>query len=664
MMFGKAKEKVIVGDGDYVSIEEIAKAIQDALENEGEGAFIVDSKGKKAEIEDVINAISKVSDKIVVREKSEKITNQDTRTWDTKTKEQKKEKNSGVAFLGNNGIELPCGEYVNEADMIAALEQYRIEPPAPPTPIPGPEEQHKVVKVTKLDKFKAKAVILATVAMVIASGFTKVPVTAQTIETEPAGTANITRYVQEISENLGWSIDEVVDTESIVEEAIKSQINAMQMGQDIYVKDGVEYYDSATKEGNHKAFGESSHKGNQEYAITGFAATYTDSHGNTHLIDYIENFNNDANSAEYGCTLEEFMNSEAISEACEKYGISKDDLQIMVHTGENGKKRNGWSDVKDLINENEIINSISSQGATVRGVSPIENGVAVINVDGQEVSINVNDVKPGDKITVNGKEYEIGTLDITNEVTDKAITEKDKEVSPEQTKTSETVEGYELNWNLKNCNAEIGLIGAAIAGLIKTAQKMKNDKNRKNALFFDFNSQEEMDEFLQNIFEGNEQESKESIASMLKRWFISEKKGNVQEFSKEQIEELTNIVLSDMGRTQDDYILTTTPEGKVVVVTSDYHEKSEKVEEISQETREKISGIEGKKIAEEPLSKQGEELFEESDNKGILSKLKGMYKKSREIPAIKRKEAISRIREDATGKANIQGLKEVGGEGR
>ena len=71
LLFGKKNDKSIIDDGRYVSEEDILIAFQEALNDNGEGSYIVDSKDEIANIHEILEKVALSAGKIIVKEGSQ-----------------------------------------------------------------------------------------------------------------------------------------------------------------------------------------------------------------------------------------------------------------------------------------------------------------------------------------------------------------------------------------------------------------------------------------------------------------------------------------------------------------------------------------------------------------------------------------------------------------
>lgn len=124
VMLGYNKDNVMLPSGDYISATEYVESLATYLSENGENKVIVSrSTGKKCnpgELAELLVEAAKSNGGLSVSGKSDKITNQNTATFSILGQEDKER----VFMLGNEGIELPNGEYVQEAELQQALQDY------------------------------------------------------------------------------------------------------------------------------------------------------------------------------------------------------------------------------------------------------------------------------------------------------------------------------------------------------------------------------------------------------------------------------------------------------------------------------------------------------------------------------------------------------------
>lgn len=399
------------------------------------------------------------------------------------------------------------------------------------------DEQTHTVRVVRKYKNRLSAWLAAlAISLVLISGLGQTTITSTVRVPEP-----ITEQIVQIvtKEDLGYDISGI-DYEGLSpEEAILKQVMAhMNMGDYARVEDG----DVLTTRGNltgvAKEMGkEFTLEGKQagDYAITGIAIVHDGK-----MIDYIESFNLEdttTNLADY------------VMKVCNEHGLSLGDIEINIHMGSNTERtRLGWIDGSSIFKEQELteqaIQEIIDKGATYQGTVEDFKGDSITLDNG--VTIKVKDdsgnlLQSGTHVIgSDGSEYVISDLSIEQK-TEQKITEATHTIMHEE----EIVEGTKMTWRIQDCKLSLAiapLVGSLAAAV---ATKKKNEEENKHPQFYEFEDESEYlkfrEEFIRN---GEEYRKNSSFGKMLKRIFYRKEEDVMQNLTEEQVREVYHFVRS------------------------------------------------------------------------------------------------------------------------
>ena len=623
LLFGKKNDKSIIDDGRYVSEEDILIAFQEALNDNGEGSYIIDSKDEIANIHEILEKVALSAGKIIVKEGSQKVVNQDSRQWGIKAKESGTYKGAGLAFLGNHGIELPCGEYINETELAKALEEYEIKTALNPTEepkIPIPEskeekhsEKHSIVSITKNDKIR-KTVSGLLIGLSLLSGFKATEIK----DSIPIHDYISQTYSEEI-DNLEFDIKEMPEiSQELIEQAIQQKIDKLNTGDLIFVPDGTIAYKNSLETGGFEIYGEN-WKESGNVPITGVSVVKDGI-----ILGAIENYTND--SSLQGINLQEYLKT-----VCTNKGISPDEVEMMVHTDVRG----GWTNIKNLINEDTISKKdIESSVKALSSYSDIIDNfqgdtITIMTQDG-EVAIKILDEEGNllpDGTQVKGSDGKTYLLNDLNLFT-----------TTEYIDTSDQIEdegnvNYKLGYSLTNLNYALLASGIGLGIVLQGLQKKRNNFNKDNPLYEEFKTQEELDKFLDSVFLVESEKSKSSIREFLTRKFIIDEKGSVKTYSTEEITKMTEIAHSYI-----EFDRLSAKDGKLVGETGD------KTIIVPSEAEHKIAGeIQGTEVANGTLSSDWIKKFESFFQKCPRGKINEVFSRLK----MSLKDKTTKTKEDA-----------------
>ena len=455
IMMGYNKQGIELENGEYVNFDEVSEAINKELQTDEPNIVYVSKKtGKKIAKPEVIEELFKdviaVSNGLKISEDNS-IQNQNTARIAIEEYAKNKEHNKGVMMFGNEGIELPNGDYVLISEIESALENYvrmtpseiiEIDEPTKgqdPKQKPKKEEKYRVI-----DRIKKKMTIIPIVIAIagtLATGF----------KMEPTFT---TEVVQNDRTEAIYMVDELHEKseQELIDEAVE-RIQDIKTGDKIQTEEGLEYHESSTyKYGGANKSAE-------------FGGKYREA--GEYNVDYISILN-DGKIVQVKYNEGESL-GENLKETADRLGVSISDLESYLHIG---GPVSGWVSTDDLVkfqvdksledkniiletNKNIKVENKDFNGSTI---SIKENGT---NVDLKVVDANGNLLKPGSIITgSNGVQYRIQDYNLEQKL--------DKEEKQVQT-------GEHLTWSIHNISSEVALLSGA-ASLIATKLSERDDK--------------------------------------------------------------------------------------------------------------------------------------------------------------------------------------------
>lgn len=455
IMMGYNKQGIELENGEYVNFDEVSEAINKELQTDEPNIVYVSKKtGKKIAKPEVIEELFKdviaVSNGLKISEDNS-IQNQNTARIAIEEYAKNKEHNKGVMMFGNEGIELPNGDYVLISEIESALENYVRMTPSEiieiEDPTKGQDTKQKPKKEEKyrvIDRIKKKMTIIPiiiAIAGTLATGF----------KMEPTFT---TEVVKNDRTEAIYMVDELHEKseQELTEEAVE-RIQDIKTGDKIQMEEGIEYHESSTyKYGGANKSAE-------------FGGKYREA--GEYNVEYISILN-DGERVQVKYNEGESL-GENLKETADRLGVSISDLESYLHIG---GPVSGWVSTDDLVkfqvdksleDKNVILETsknIKVENKDFNGstISINENG---INVDLKVVDENGNLLNPGSIVAgSNGVKYRIQDYNLEQKL--------DKEEKQIQT-------GEHLTWSIHNISSEIALLSAA-ASLIATKLSKRNDK--------------------------------------------------------------------------------------------------------------------------------------------------------------------------------------------
>lgn len=455
IMMGYNKQGIELENGEYVNFDEVSEAINKELQTDEPNIVYVSKKtGKKIAKPEVIEELFKdviaVSNGLKISEDNS-IQNQNTARIAIEEYAKNKEHNKGVMMFGNEGIELPNGDYVLISEIESALENYVRMTPSEiieiEDPTKGQDTKQKPKKEEKyrvIDRIKKKMTIIPiiiAIAGTLATGF----------KMEPTFT---TEVVKNDRTEAIYMVDELHEKseQELTEEAVE-RIQDIKTGDKIQMEEGIEYHESSTyKYGGANKSAE-------------FGGKYREA--GEYNVEYISILN-DGERVQVKYNEGESL-GENLKETADRLGVSISDLESYLHIG---GPVSGWVSTDDLVkfqvdksleDKNVILETsknIKVENKDFNGstISINENGT---NVDLKVVDENGNLLNPGSIVTgSNGVKYRIQDYNLEQKL--------DKEEKQIQT-------GEHLTWSIHNISSEVALLSAA-ASLIATKLSKRNDK--------------------------------------------------------------------------------------------------------------------------------------------------------------------------------------------
>lgn len=225
IMLGKNKYQTVLENTEYLSLKEVKKAIKSLLTFEnGEEIYTRDTKERIApeEVTERIIQNLKSRGELLIGTKNKKIRNQNTAKIFVKGMNQTDFIKKGILMLGNKGIELPCGEYINRDALEESLYDFIILKP-----------KRKPLLKRKKSKKKWHLWPMALAGTMIASMGFNAP-HSKKIEEEKNKSSNFQEQVIEYTKEVP-----ILENEEQMKERVLSQI---EIGKSIDVKSGTTYY--------------------------------------------------------------------------------------------------------------------------------------------------------------------------------------------------------------------------------------------------------------------------------------------------------------------------------------------------------------------------------------------------------------------------------------
>lgn len=469
IMMGYNREKISLGNGDFVSLEELERAMLHATFINGENQKIVyKPTGKVVSTSELVLGISQVlreKEEIILRGKSDKIKNQQTAKVSVKGEGSDTVYNKGVFMLGNDNLQLANGEYVSAQELSKALKDYVVAKPNEKISSPKQESKNEIKKVTKLQKLKVKLwplILAGTIAI------TTIGININADKYIESPTISITAEQIESQD--------VLETESQVAERLQSKYTT---GDKIDIQKGIKYHESSNWEyggrNNNAEFG-NPQRPDGEYTLDYFSIIYS---GGKVTAEYKQ-----------GQNLEN-----VVQKVCIENNLKPNEVDIKFHIG---GPVSGWISMNDLQSEKEQTPQVIGKSITVENdytaVQKNFEGMVTIKTENGLVQLNFLD-EDGNLISdgtvlkgSDGREYRITSVE-----------QKYETLVGENNSLNSFGKSVEFELHDLNKEASLLLAGSAL-GL--TALATKRRKEEKEV------TQEEYEELLKSFKEKYDKKSK------------------------------------------------------------------------------------------------------------------------------------------------------------
>ena len=472
MIFGSTEPSEYLEDGEYISIEEFKEALQVEFkkkEEDEKAIFVVGTKEYDG-VDELISDVVKKSGAIKISD----IDNPKIKTIDKRQGVLKKNTgeyiDKGPTILGKK-IQLPSGLYINKQDIEGLKIAFQKEIEA----VEPEKEENKKPEILKVvQKYKVKIAPLL-LAIGIAIGSTGIDI--------------------DKPKDVYYDVSSQIKTENIL---IDEELSNFILGDSFEVSTGETVYidsqDASTKEENagpSKTIGKEFNAENKfagDYDITGLAITH-----NGKTVSYIENFNNDPSKQANLIDM--------VKETAEELGVDEHEFQVQIHLGSNNDNtRLGWKDVSDIFfgeDMNEIEKTADEITRYTGEIEDFEEDTITLE---NGVTIKVRDE--------NGDLVEKGTKVIGSDGEEYSLDDISEENAP----------GINVKYNVNNIDLRAGILPALLAmGLLAKAKK-ENEKAKKEARYYEFDSDKEMEAFIKEFEKDPEKQKK--LAEKVKGIFI------------------------------------------------------------------------------------------------------------------------------------------------
>lgn len=540
LLFGYNKHNVQLADGNYANADELLNAINEAINKLDAGSIVVDKKGKVLNPEELIGVVKEASGKIKVGERSEKISNQDSRNWSVQGAHDDIEHKKGVVFLGNDDVVLKAGDYISVNELMVALNEYVIATPSMDIIEATPNLQQNInertmVKVTHKYKDNMSKWLAFLAALTVLLSGLRLKDNIKTVVVPEEYKLEIMNMIEK--KQLDYTINgmNVEFTQESIEKAQQKIVSKFKIGEPVALKDGDKLYENSELGGKSIEIGNGMRQAG-DYAISGVSIIYNGNIFKSHVDTNIQN---------PGFEIGKFIN-----ETCEKHNLDPNLIDVRLHMGnEVDFTRAGWIDISNLIKAETISPEMLTQTTTIAStykgtIEDFQNSTITIDTVNGPTTINVKDengnlIAPGSiVIGSDGKEYQIENLQTESNVYEEIDT-----FNLEGTTTKQIVDGKKLTWSIKDCSLAFGLapLLGAIASTVKT--KKKNEQLEQNPAFLEFQNESEYQEFKKKFEESKEQYEKTSgFKKMIKRIFYRKELDTMQQLTAEQQIELQSII--------------------------------------------------------------------------------------------------------------------------
>lgn len=536
LSFGYNKANIQLADGTYAYSEDILSAIKDAISRLDSGSIIVDKKGKFLDPVSLMETIKETYGMVKIGDRVAEVKNVEVRRWAVQGAESDVVHNKGVTRLGNQGIQLPTGDYISLDEFLKALNDYVVLVPSKKEEVQKSElmeeskHESKVVRLSRKYKDKlARWLAAAGVMIVLATG---IKITDREVkDVEPI-------VITQMFDQLDYEVFSSMSEEEF-KEFIKKQIvqilEKYHVGATVILEDGDKLYSKGNLTGKETVIGRGLRQAG-EYQISGVSILH-----NGQTIDFYV----DTSIQKSGFDTGQFVIDE-----CAKRNINLADIQISLHIGnEANNTRTGWMDIRNFINEQEIseesmINE-AREASKYKDVVDNFNGKSItVNTSNGRVTIPVVDTNGNllesgtHVIGSDGKEYIIGNLKLDSK----------EKMSYGSTSLQPESHAKKIMFSIEDCSltlAALPLLGA-IASTVAT--KKKNAEAQKNPTILEFGSEKEYEKFKSDFVKAKEEyEKKSDFKKAMKRIFCRSEVDMLQNLTQEQVQQLYSEIMKYRG---------------------------------------------------------------------------------------------------------------------
>ena len=547
ILLGKNKKQVQLGDGSFINSDELLEAIKEAVSRLDKGSIVVDKKGRALNPEDLLKIAEEAAGKIKIGGISDKVTNQEARSWSNEGANSDVEHKKGWVFLGKDKVDLKEGEYISAEEFLKALQEYMVLtpkkkepiPPIPPIPPVKPEPEPKqpererkpfIRVVLKIKNKLAAWLLLLAIILTPLTGFRLND--KYELQRIPEEQIIVVEQLME-RDNLFYDI-QGMEYEDILETAQQFRIrhaSELNIGDPFYMQEGDEFYETSSLTGRKGTIGQGIRQAGN-YAVTGVSIYCNGQYYGSFV---------DLEASKAGYNLGTFIN-----ETAAKYGLNHENLELRLHLGNSSNYTvAGWTDISSLLQEDEItpevIGKKAVEGSTYDGeIKDFKGTTITINTLDGKVEIPVMDAsgnlyEAGTTVYgSDGKEYIISGLEIVED--DVMVSDT---ISQTVYREEQVAVGKKLTWRIQDCNLTVAI--APLLGAIAShiATKKKNEEAEKNPVFFEFEDEAEYQKFKREFEAAKEKYEKTSgFKKMLKDVFYRKEVDLLQRLTEEQIQAL------------------------------------------------------------------------------------------------------------------------------
>lgn len=456
IMMGYNKENIKLENGDYVSINDFVKSLENELSlDSNDTVYGCTKTGKIVNLADLKIDLLKESiiNSYLNLSSTNAIKNQDAMKISIQNKKNNQEVSKGILMLGNQKLKLPNGDYVLLTDIERAMNDYvKLIPQeekekSPSTDNNNSSNYNGIINDKKNSDEKYRVIKRITKKILI------IPMLIALLSTlltgfkleEKSSTILISSTTQTATVDINSLLEK--SQQDIIDEVTK-KVRDIKTGDKIDVQEGLEYHSSS------------------DYKYGGKNITGTFGKNNpvgTYNVDYISILH-DGKIVHVKYNKDESL-GDNLAKVANKFNVSINELESYIHLG---GPVSGWVNADDLVKfeTQKFIREQSTfleEGENIHDVENNFNGNTItINDNGENVVIKVTDdngniIENGSiVIGSNGQKYRIHDIKIEQDF-----------ISTQQNIST----GKKLSWSLHNINKEYALASAAVATVLTIASK-------------------------------------------------------------------------------------------------------------------------------------------------------------------------------------------------